>query len=280
MNENEKENQNEKEQKKDDLQTYLNEVGGLESDFSDLEGLDMEELKEMQDAISKVKESEGLTEENKIQNTNSESKQKEVLFEDFSDLDKMDLDELKDMKIAIETVKQTEAQQSAEGSTVEAPPQPEALSQELEEKIKQELQKRKEVEEKVEEITPEKFLAFAKEKRNKIWYHALYYLVFNSEDHIASKSILYDELKDVTSKSAIDHIPEHQFYFGLGYILRLSLYDKQIIRYMPGGKFKINVNIDTLKELLKEAGDPISTKPVIEEKKRKTCSETSLKTTF
>ncbi|MFX1316051.1 MAG: hypothetical protein ACFE9T_09330, partial [Promethearchaeota archaeon] len=194
---------------------------------------------------------------------------KEAMLSDFSDMDEIDMDELRDMKEAIETVKHEEftpAEEITESQT-------QAISIELEQRIKEELAKRKELE--VEEIiTPEKFLKYLKEKRDKIWYHALYYLVFNVEDNIASKELLYDVLKEVTSKSPIDPIPEHQFYFGLGYLLRLSLNTKQVIRFLRDGKFKVNVNIKELKQLLEETGDPISTRPVIkEEEKRKMFKE-------
>jgi len=153
------------------------------------------------------------------------------------------------------------------------------ISLELEERIKKELLKKKEKEE-VEIITPEKFLEYVKTKRDKIWYHALYYLVFNVEDYTATKALLYDVLKEVTSKSAIDPIPEHQFYFGLGYILRLTLNDKKIIRYMSGGKFKVNINAKNLKEILEQAGKPISTRPVIEEDEKKKMFTDFLKDDF
>ncbi|MCK4287189.1 MAG: hypothetical protein KAX18_13350, partial [Candidatus Lokiarchaeota archaeon] len=141
------------------------------------------------------------------------------------------------------------------------------ISKELEDRIKQELLKRREVKE--EAITPEKFLDYIKNKREKIWYHALYYIVFNVEDHIASKSLLYDVLKEVTSKSPIDPIPEHQFYFGLGYILRLNFNNKKVVRFLKDRKFKINVNINNLKELLEVAGEPVSARPVIKEEEKK-----------
>ena len=76
-------------------------------------------------------------------------------------------------------------------------------------------------------------------------------------------------LKQNTSKSPIDPIQEHQFYFGLGYILRLTLNEKQIVRYLRGGKFKINISVDGLKEILEQAGEPIITKPVIAEDEKK-----------
>lgn len=268
MSENKENSEEEKEE--DDLQTYLKEIEMLESDFSDLDDLDFEEIQEMQEAIAKVQESEDSSE---IVNEINEQAEMEIsktldkredMLTDFSDLDEIDFDELKDMQEAIETVKQEEPSIEQEG--VIKPKQD--LSQELEERIKLELLKRKE-EEKAEIVTPEKFLNYLKPRRDKIWYHALYYITFEVEDHTASKALLYDELKEDTSKSPIDPIPENRFYFGLGYLLRLTLNEKQIVRFLKGGKFKINVAIDSLKELLKDAGEPIITKPIIEESEKK-----------
>ncbi|MHA2034801.1 MAG: hypothetical protein ACW972_05720 [Promethearchaeota archaeon] len=263
-------------EKDDDLKAYLEEIKTLETDFSDLEDLDMEELQEIQEAIIQVKESEESPEveiageikpEKATKGELREEKElREAMITDFSDMDEIDFDELRDMQEAISSVKQEEWQGLSDGESEIQPTQ--EVSKELEDRIKQELLKRKEVEEEV--ITPEKFLEYIKNKRDKIWYHALYYLLFNVEDHIASKSLLYDVLKEVTSKSPIDPIPEHQFYFGLGYILRLNLNTKQVVRFLRDGKFKINVNVDNLKELLELAGEPISTRPIIkEEEKRK-----------
>ncbi|MFX1303353.1 MAG: hypothetical protein ACFFBV_01480 [Promethearchaeota archaeon] len=275
--ENEKQRIEEKQGKEDDLETYLRDMKALETDFSDLEDLDMEELKEIQDAIAKVKEGEELpedeifgeqisAEEEIVDELKKEKELKEVMISDFSDMDEIDFDELREMQEAIETVKHEEIEISPE-QEVEIQSTQE-VSKELEDRIKQELLKRKELE--VEEfITPEKFLDYVRNKRDKIWYHALYYLVFNVEDHIASKPLLYDVLKEVTSKSPIDPIPENQFYFGLGYILRLTLNNKQVVRFLRDGKFKINVNVDNLKEILEEAGEPISTRPVIKEEDKK-----------
>ena len=279
------ENQQEKNEKltkqeenidEDDLKIYLEEMKALETDFSDLEDLDMEELQEIQDAISKVKdgielseaevESERLSGEEISVEFSEEKEIKETMIVDFSDIDEIDFDELRDMQAAISSVKQEELQGIPDGISESQPTQ--EISRELEDRIKQELLKRKEIEE--EGITPEKFLDYIKNKREKIWYHALYYIIFNVEDHIASKTLLYDVLKEVTSKSPIDPIPEHQFYFGLGYILRLKLNKKKVVRFLRDGKFKINVNIDNLKELLEIAGEPVSVRPIIkEEEKRK-----------
>ncbi|MFW9897577.1 MAG: hypothetical protein ACFFD7_17360 [Candidatus Thorarchaeota archaeon] len=259
----------------DDLKIYFEEMKVLETDFSDLEDLDMEELQEIQDAISQVKESEELSDievsieesldEELISARIEEKDLKEAMITDFSDLDEIDFDELRDMQEAISTVKQEELQGLSKEENQIQPVQ--EVSRELEDRIKQELLKRKEVEKKI--ITPEIFLEYIKNKREKIWYHALYYMVFNVEDHTASKSLLYDALKEITSKSPIDPIPEHQFYFGLGYILRLNLNNKQVVRFLKDGKFKININIENLKELLEVAGEPMSTRPIIKEEEKK-----------
>ena len=260
----------------DDLKIYLEEMKALETDFSDLEDLDLEELQEIQDAISKVKEGEELTEAEvvserlsggeEINVEMSEEKEiREAMITDFSDMDEIDFDELRDMQDAMSSVKQEELQGIPDGVRESQPTQ--EISKELEDRIKQELLKRREVKE--EAITPEKFLDYIKNKREKIWYHALYYIVFNVEDHIASKSLLYDVLKEVTSKSPIDPIPEHQFYFGLGYILRLNFNNKKVVRFLKDRKFKINVNINNLKELLEVAGEPVNTRPVIKEEEKK-----------
>jgi hypothetical protein len=241
MNEEQEDNE---ELDEDDLQAYLKDMENLETDFSDLDDLDLEEIKEMQDAIERVKEEELISETGEIPDESIQEEEIQIIPSEVVD--------------------------------IEPPPE---ISVDLEERIKQELLKKKEKEVKAI-ITPDKFLAYIKDKREKIWYHALYFLVFEVEDHIASKALLYDVLKEVTSKSPIDPIPEHQFYFGLGYILRLSLNDKKIIRYMSGGKFKINVSVNTIKELLEESGEPISTRPVIEEKEKKKMFTDFLKDDF
>lgn len=268
----------------DDLQAYLAEMENLESDFSDLEDLDMDELKEMQDAIAAVKGGADLTEKGELANEITELSEgaeelmelKEGMITDFSDMGELDFDELREMKEAIEGVKQSEIEALPEGE--EASPIQER-STELEQRLKEELAKKREEQEE-EIITVEKFLEYIKEKRDKIWYHALWYLTFEVDDHIASKFMLYEMLKEVTSKNAIDPIPEHQFYFGLGYILRLNINQKQVIRYMAGAKFKINININNLKEMLEQTGEPISNRPKIEESEKKQMYSDFLKDDF
>lgn len=281
-------------QVQDDLETYLLDMKNLETDFSDLEDLDLDELKEMQEAMAKVKELESLENEEAIEagiskelelirselQTNEREDylaQKEAMITDFSDLEEIDFDELQDMQKAIETVKQEDSQVT--GENILQTPVSRGISSELEERIKQELLERKK--EKAKEIiTPEKFLDRAKNKRDKIWYHSLYYLVYQAEDNIASKAMLYDMLKEVTSKSPIDPIPENQFYFGLGYILRLTLNDKKVVKYMKGGKFNINIGIKGIREILEKVGEPISTRPILKEEEKKKMYADFLKDEF
>ncbi|TXT61393.1 MAG: hypothetical protein BAJALOKI2v1_30011 [Promethearchaeota archaeon] len=189
------------------------------------------------------------------------------LLTDFSDLGKMDLNELLEMKKAVESVKQEKSDFREEGSSTDQ--EPESMESELEKRLQEELEKKKQEKKKEKEETEESFLEYIKDRKDKIWYHALNYLVYEVEDHVASKNLLYDELKEVTSKSPIDPIPEHQFYFGLGYLLRLTFKGTQVVRYQSGGKFKVNMNIEKLKSLLEQAGDPMSTRPVIKDEKKK-----------
>ena len=290
-NQNDEESRMEKEEPiddRDDLDIYMSDMKNLETDFSDLEDLDLEELQEMQDAITKVKELESLHNEETIEEVASEEyesfkpdiqtteredylMQKEAMISDFSDIENIDFDELQEMQKAIESVKQEEDRATDAGMTQY--PINSAESSELEERIKQELLERKQ-EIKKEIITPEKFLERTRNKRDKIWYHVLHYLVYQAEDHFASKELLYEMLKEVTSKSPIDPIPENQFYFGLGYILRLTLNDKKVVKYIRGGKFKINIGIKGISDILEEVGEPISTRPILkEEEKRKMYKE-------
>lgn len=292
--ENSNDDKQESTQDQDDLETYLSDMKNLETDFSDLEDLDLDELKEMQEAIAKVKELESLENEEAIEEgiskeldlirselqTNEREDylaQKEAMISDFSDLEEIDFDELQDMQKAIETVKQEDSQVT--GENILQTPVSRGVSSELEERIKLELIERKK--EKAKEIiTPEKFLERVKNKRDKIWYHSLYYLVYQAEDSFASKALLYDMLKEVTSKSPIDPIPENQFYFGLGYILRLTLNDKQVVKYMKGGKFKINIGIKGIREILEKVGEPISTRPILKEEEKKKMYTDFLKDEF
>jgi len=285
--EKEKEIENEaKSDYEDDLKAYLSDMETLESDFSDLEDLDFEELKEMQEAIAKVKELEELGDtediDEKIPGIQSSEQdaylaQKEAMISDFSDIEGIDFEELQEMQKAIESVKQEEIQE--DGSKITQIAENDLISSELEERIKEELLERKQ-EAKEEVITPEIFVKRTKDKRDKIWYHALYYLVYEAEDHIASKALLYEMLKEVTSKSPIDPIIEPQFYFGLGYILRLSLNEKQVVKYLKGGKFKVNIAEKSIKDILDELGEPISRRPILTDDEKKKMYEEFLNDDF
>jgi hypothetical protein len=269
----EEKNKNITEEENDDYQAYLNEIAQLQSDYSDLEDLDMEEIEDMRKAISQVKEVEEsgealeiIEETEPADEVQDTLETKEEMLVDFSDLGKMDLEELMQMKQAVDAVKQEEtlSQEKPESQKSGS-----SLSDDIEKRIQAELREKKEQEDQRELITEKDFLEYIQDKRDKIWYHALYYLAFEVEDHTASKNILYEMLKDDTSKSPIDPIPEHQFYFGLGYILRLKINQEQVVRYVTGGSFKINYDIDSIKQLLEQAGEPIITKPQIEEEKKK-----------
>ena len=288
-NQNDVESNAENEQRRedrDDLDIYLSEMKNLETDFSDLEDLGFEELKEMQEAIAKVKELENLEgDENlgeyipDLQSAEQEDylAQKEAMISDFSDIEGIDFEELQEMQKAIESVKQEEIQEA--GANINQMAGTDLISSDLEERIKQELLERKQ-EAKKEIITPEIFIERNKNKRDKIWYQALYYLVYEAEDHIASKALLYEMLKEVTSKSPIDPIPENQFYFGLGYILRLSLNEKQVVKYIKGGKFKVNVAEKGIKDILDELGEPISRRPILTDDEKKKMYEEFLSDDF
>ncbi|TXT62217.1 MAG: hypothetical protein BAJALOKI1v1_1000009 [Promethearchaeota archaeon] len=253
----------------DDYQEYLREMEELKTDFSDLEDLDAEEIEAMEEAIELVKEAEKSGIEPAIIEEETEeiktSETKDDLMVDFTDLGKMDLNELLEMKKAVDMVKQEENSSSKFSDRSKSSS---ASSDELEKRIEQELKKKKHKEKK-EIVTEKDFLEYVKKKRDKIWYHALYFLTYQMEDHTASKELLYDVLKEDTSKSPINPIAEHQFFFGLGYLLRLNINERQLIRYLPGGKFKINIDVKIVKDILEEAGKPIITKPSIEEEKKK-----------
>jgi len=288
-NQNEVDSSKEKEElreDRDDLDVYVSEMKHLETDFSDLEDLDFEELKEMQEAIAKVKELENLEDDENVEEfvpdlQSSEQEdylaQKEAMISDFSDIEGIDFEELQEMQKAIESVKQEEVQEA--GADINQMVENELISSDLEERIKQELLERKQ-EAKKEVITPEIFIERNKDKRDKIWYHALCYLVYEAEDNFASKTLLYEMLKEVTSKSPIDPIPENQFYFGLGYILRLSLNEKQVVKYIKGGKFKVNVSEKGITDLLNIIGEPINRRPILTDDEKKKMYEEFLNDDF
>ena len=49
---------------------------------------------------------------------------------------------------------------------------------------------------------------------------------------------------------------------------------------MRGGKFKINIGIKGIKEILEEVGEPISTRPILKEEEKKKMYTDFLKDEF
>ncbi|MBN2155967.1 MAG: hypothetical protein JW776_07990 [Candidatus Lokiarchaeota archaeon] len=209
------------------------------------------------------------------------------MLKDFSDIEDLSIEEMMEIQNAIEDVKEVadEAEYSpeiekmeSEGEEIEFDPyegwglyeeiksefKPE-ITEDLETLIQEELEKKRE---KKKIITPEAFAQYCSDRRTKIWYHALWVLVFDIEDHQASKDILYELLKEATSKSPIDPIEEHKFYFGLGFILRLTLNGKKVIEFR-GDKLKLDVGIDVLNDILHEVGKPISERPILTKSEKK-----------
>ncbi|MHA1111006.1 MAG: hypothetical protein ACTSRE_07875, partial [Promethearchaeota archaeon] len=209
------------------------------------------------------------------------------MLKDFSDIEDLSIEEMMDIQGAIDDVMdvtdESESVQPIEGPVDEitelledpyegwglydeAKPEfkPE-ITDDLESLIQEELEKKR-VKKKI--VTEEEFKEYCMDRNTKIWYHALWVLVFEIEDHQARKETLHELLKELCSKSAIDPIPEHKFYFGLGFILRLSINGKKIIEFR-GDKLKLNVGIDVLNDILHEVGPPVSLRPIITKSERK-----------
>lgn len=200
----------------------------------------------------------------------------ELSDEDLEDIDTLDLDD-EDVILGEDSIDEVETEEIDDNKEQEDPYegwglyteefQPQEISDDLEAKIQEELAKKRK---KKEMVSEETFIKKCSEKRNKVWYHALWFLVFDVEDHESTKKTLYEALSEATSNSAIDPLPEHKFYFGLGFILRLKLMDKKVVEF-DGEKLKVNkrVGIDHLTELLYQIGDPISERPTISKDKKK-----------
>jgi len=153
-----------------------------------------------------------------------------------------------------------------DGQPLPTEPQPEfnpEISADLEKKIQEELERKKE-ESGEKTVTREQFIASLKDKRAKIIYHALYYLAFVSDDHMSTKAGLYEALKEVTSKDPMEPIAEQKFYFGLTPILKLKLFDSPVITFVKD-KLKLMPNIENFQKILNEIGDPISERPQMAE---------------
>jgi len=153
-----------------------------------------------------------------------------------------------------------------------------AISDDLQQKIEDEIRMRSEALA-LPPVSREDFIAYAESKRDRIWYHALWFLVFTSDDHVANKKSLYDALKEVTSKSAIDDVKENVFYFGLGPLLKLRLEDQNVLRYRDQN-FKLNVKAKEISEILQEIGEPISPRPLVTKEAEKSMIDSFLSDDF
>ncbi len=214
-----------------------------------------------------------------------DDEQLRAMLKDFSDIEDLSIEEMMEIQGAIDDVMEVKDETQAEpeelaeevkefgedpyegwGLYDEVKPEfkPE-ITDDLEALIQEELEKKRE---KKKIVTEEEFLQYCLERNTKIWYHGLWTLVFDIEDHQARKETLYELLKEVTSKSAIDPMAEHKFYFGLGFILRLSINGKKVIEFL-GDKLKLKVGIDVLNDILHEVGPPISLRPIITKSERK-----------
>lgn len=235
---------------------------GLEEMGIDTSSLSPEDLEEM---ITEYKEIHSLEieEMDEIEQAIEEVKQE-------SEMDKLAREIEGDVEEAEEPKEESEMDKLArliEGEVEEEEEKKLSLADELERQIEAAMEK-KEKKKKKEIMTEDRLIEYLTPRRSKIIYFALWDLTMNIEDHQATKQALYERLKDVTSMDPIDPINEHKFYFGLGYILRLKLYESPIVVFKTG-RLKINVNVENLKKILQTVGEPISQRPVIPEEKKK-----------
>ncbi|MHA1520745.1 MAG: hypothetical protein ACTSRK_11235 [Promethearchaeota archaeon] len=203
----------------------------------------------------------------------------ELDLDNFTDQDLLDMEEA----ISENLFDEDELVGTAEGemdavSEIPAPAFEPDIDDDLEAKMQAEIKKKKK-ELGIKSVTKEAFIQNLSKRRNKIVYHALWHLTFNMEDHEATKQTLYEALKDVTSKNPVEPLDEHKFYFGLGFILRLQLYEDKVIHFKKG-KLKLMVSYEHLQELLNMVGDPISDRPILTKTEKKTMFSDFLKDDF
>jgi len=60
----------------------------------------------------------------------------------------------------------------------------------------------------------------------------------------------------------------------------LSLNEKRVVKYIKGGKFKVNIAIKLIKDILDELGEPINRRPVLTDEEKKNMYEEFLKDDF
>ncbi|MHA1512298.1 MAG: hypothetical protein ACTSRX_11345, partial [Promethearchaeota archaeon] len=179
--------------------------------------------------ISPIAAPESLQQE-EILSDNELMEQELLEFADFESLEDLSEDDLADMMEAIEENKDQQLteldNQPIDGQDIIELEKPEfkpEIDEELEAKMQAELELKKKSRG-IKETTREDLIEYLGERRAKIVYHALWHLIFNTDDeYILSKQMLYEALKEVTSKNAVEPLEEHKFYFGLSFILRLKL---------------------------------------------------------
>ncbi|MCF2139856.1 MAG: hypothetical protein K9W44_07370 [Candidatus Lokiarchaeota archaeon] len=223
-------------------------------------------------------------EDNTISNLTNKNLKEELL--NFSELEQDEFTEqdLEDMEAAIaenlmdiEDIESEfeEETEPLENNQIEFQPE---IDADLEARMEEEIQKKRK-EMGIKTVSKEQFINNLSKRRNKIIYHALWHLVFNIEDHQASKQTLYEALKEVTSKNPVEPIEEHKFYFGLGFILRLQLYDEKVVQFKDG-KLVLAINPDHMKEILNIVGDPISERPILTKSEKTKMFQDFLKDDF
>lgn len=236
-------------------------------------------ISDQMDEIEKSGDNEEIDDEERIKRELMEFAEMDE-FADLSDDDLLDIqealeenkEEMAEFPIdegnaeVLDTEVEETLQQEAEVEDVAEPMQMQEIDAELEAKMEAELAKKRE-EKAASEVSREQFIEYLSKKRTKIMYHALWYLAFNVDDHQASKQLLYEQLKNPTSKDPVEPLEEHKFYFGLGFILRLK-YNKQNIVKFKSGKLKIVGIIKEVKEILRIVGDPISERPILTQKEK------------
>jgi hypothetical protein len=141
------------------------------------------------------------------------------------------------------------------------------ISEELALKIQEQMEKKEAETEKLF-VSEDDFIEKNQNALSKIWYHALYHLVFKTEDGKATKRGLYESLKDDVSTSPIDPMPEHMFQFGLSALVKVMLYDKPVCTFEKGD-FLLQVDKRKIQELMVKIGRPLSRRPVITKKEEK-----------
>jgi hypothetical protein len=186
--------------------------------------------------------------------------QQELLdFADLDDFAEMSEEDLREMQEAI-------AENLEQEPLVEEPEFRPEIDAELEQRMQAELAQKQKRKGKAL-VTKDQLVEYLAARRTKIVYHALFWLAFESEDHEASKQIIYDALKNVTSKDPVESLEEHKFYFGLGFILRLKLLDQKIVQF-KAGKLKLTIAIPMFQDMLRIIGDPISERPILTSKEK------------